>query len=455
MASSMLAKGFKQVLHTNQIRYLSVGAQRVSETLTEVSKLSNGVQVATQEAGSAGDLTTVSVYVGAGSRHENPANNGAASLLAHSQLQSAPLKQASAALGGEVKAYTGREHTVYYATVLKDQVGEAMEALTKCVSTVQGSSEVAKAAVEAELAAKDLRCESNLMEDLHDAAYLDTPMGLPIKGTSASVASLDADQLEAFRSSTYTAPRLLVAAAGAVNHAEIVSLSDKLLGTMNGTAEVPTAEARFVGSDKRTLFDSSPVAHVAVAFETEGANSAMTVPLMLIKTVLGSWDTTATIGKNSAWKLTQWISEGNLAYSYKPFHCLYKDSGLFGIQWSAKDCHQEDLMYAATYQLMRTVHQLTDEEVERAKVCLKAELLAKTGSTASIVEGLGTQMLAHGRHLSLAELFTRIDDLSVLDVKECAKAVINDKDHALAAIGPIHELPDYNWIRRRSYWLRY
>ena len=57
--------------------------------------------------------------------------------------------------------------------------------------------------------------------------------------------------------------------------------------------------------------------------------------------------------------------------------------------------------------------------------------------------------------MSNAELFARIDALSTADVKATANKFINDEDHALAAIGPIFELPDYNWIRRRSYWLRY
>lgn len=57
--------------------------------------------------------------------------------------------------------------------------------------------------------------------------------------------------------------------------------------------------------------------------------------------------------------------------------------------------------------------------------------------------------------MSIAEVFARIDAVTPEDVKATAKKVINDNDHALAAVGPIYELPDYNWIRRRSHWLRY
>ena len=61
-----------------------------------------------------------------------------------------------------------------------------------------------------------------------------------------------------------------------------------------------------------------------------------------------------------------------------------------------------------------------------------------------------------GRVMSLNEMMARVDALTMMDdVKSAANEVINDQDHALAAIGGIHELPDYNWIRRHSYMLRY
>jgi processing peptidase subunit beta len=73
----------------------------------------------------------------------------------------------------------------------------------------------------------------------------------------------------------------------------------------------------------------------------------------------------------------------------------------------------------------------------------------------AVGETMATQMATIGRAMSLAEALGRVDALDHADVKSVASEVINDQDHALAAIGGIHELPDYNWIRRHSFMLRY
>ena len=112
-------------------------------------------------------------------------------------------------------------------------------------------------------------------------------------------------------------------------------------------------------------------------------------------------------------------------------------------------------MYWSLENLMRGCHQISDQEVVRAKVHLKSKFLLMQETHSDTADFIGQQMLAHGRRMSNAEIFARIDGLTTADVKATASKFINDEDHALAAVGPIFELPDYNWIRRRSYWHRY
>ena len=75
--------------------------------------------------------------------------------------------------------------------------------------------------------------------------------------------------------------------------------------------------------------------------------------------------------------------------------------------------------------------------------------------TSGLAEDVGRQLITYGRYIPKEELFARIDAVDVETVKEVANRVIYDQDVAIAAMGDTTLLPDYNWFRRRTYWLRY
>jgi processing peptidase subunit beta len=197
------------------------------------------------------------------------------------------------------------------------------------------------------------------------------------------------------------------------------------------------------------------MAHVAVAFQGASWTSEYAFPLMLMQTLLGSYDRASGIGKNSASKLCQEIAMSETAHSLSTFNTCYKDTGLFGVYAVAPDNKLDDMMWHIMNNIVRLVHIVSDEEVERAKVNLKATLLMALDGNSNVAEDIGRQMLTYGRRMTPAEIFSRIDAVTTSDIKATAAKFINDEDHALSAVGGIHELPDYNWIRRHSYWLRY
>lgn len=225
----------------------------------------------------------------------------------------------------------------------------------------------------------------------------------------------------------------------------------------DGTVDDAMAPGTFCGSDKRIRMDSNDAAHVAVAFEGASYDSKYLMPLMLMEALLGGADESELTldKKNQTRRMVVDQGEQEAASSFKTFNMSYKDTGLFGVYFSAPDNRCEDAMWYTLWNMVRLCHKTTDEEVAFARTQLKSKLVTEFGSNAGVASSLAKSLMCYGRMTTIGEMFARIDAVDKDAIKQTAKALINDQDHALAAVGPIHELPDYNWIRRRSHWLRY
>ncbi|KAF4321708.1 hypothetical protein BBO99_00001688 [Phytophthora kernoviae] len=431
---------------------------------TEVTTLPSGLRVASE--GSHGETATVGVWIGAGSRYETAQNNGAAHFLEHmafkgtSKRTQQQLELEIENMGGHLNAYTSREQTVYYAKVFKKDVPRAMDILSDILQNSkldEGAIERERDVILREMEEVNKQQEEVVFDRLHETAFMGNGLGRTILGPIENIRNLKKSDLQDYIATHYTAPRMVIAGAGAVDHSQLVELAQKSFGDLPTTPAVdPTLEpVRFVGSDVRVKDDKMPLAHVAIAFEGFSWTSEHSFPLLIMQTLLGSWDRTSGAGMNMSSKLGQVIAEKELAHSYMSFNTCYQDTGLFGVYAVGDKYKLNDLTWYTMEAMVRLVHKTTDEEVERAKTQLKANMLMQLDGSSPICEDIGRQMLTYGRRMTPAEIFARIDAVDAAAVRQTADEVINDKEHALAATGPIHELPDYNFIRRRSYWLRY
>eukprot|EP00591_Stephanopyxis_turris_P003719 CAMPEP_0195524756 /NCGR_PEP_ID=MMETSP0794_2-20130614/24782_1 /TAXON_ID=515487 /ORGANISM="Stephanopyxis turris, Strain CCMP 815" /LENGTH=467 /DNA_ID=CAMNT_0040655045 /DNA_START=115 /DNA_END=1515 /DNA_ORIENTATION=+ len=424
---------------------------------TDITTMDSGLRVASETV-MGSETATVGVWIDAGSRYETAANNGAAHFLEHMAFKGTQkrtqqqLEVEIENMGGHLNAYTSREQTVYFAKVFKHDVGNAVEIL----SDILLNSKLDEAAIHRErdvilreMSEVNKQQEELVLDHLHATAFQGTGLGRTILGPEENIRSLTRDDLKGYIDTHYTAPRMVIAGAGAINHEELCEMADTHFGALptvpkNGV-EIAMEPAVFTGSDIRVKFDSDNMAHVALAFESASWTSEYAFPLMLMQTILGSYDRASGLGKNVASKMCQEIAGGELAHSISTFNTCYKDTGLFGIYTVAPDNKLDDLFWYTLSNLVRLVHNVSPEEMERAKTNLKATMLMGLDGNSNIAEDIGRQMLTYGRRMTPAEIFSRIDAISADDINATAAKFINDQDHALAAVGGIHELPDYNW----------
>ncbi|CAE7674820.1 MPP1, partial [Symbiodinium microadriaticum] len=302
---------------------------------TEVTTLDSGMRVASQTL--PGETATVGVWIDTGSRYETPANNGVAHFLEHITFKGTPnrtqqkLEEEIENMGAHLNAYTSREQTVYYARVFKDDVPKAMEILSDILQNSEidaGAVEREKDVILREMLEVNKVYEERILDHLHETAFMGTGLGQTILGPEENIRNMTRGDIIDYIDTHYTANRFVVAGAGAVDHKQLADLSQKHFGRVPKTPKngklVQMDPAVFTGSDKLIRFDSMREAHVAMAFEGASWSSEFAFPLMVIQTILGSWDRSSPSGANIASRLAQDLAIKDSAHSFMTFNTCYK-----------------------------------------------------------------------------------------------------------------------------------
>ncbi|KAK4270167.1 hypothetical protein QN277_023246 [Acacia crassicarpa] len=458
-------------------RFLKYGSPRptlsdhtriLSAPETRVTTLPNGLRVAT-ESNLAAKTATVGVWIDAGSRFETEETNGTAHFLEHMIFKGTEKRTARALeeeienMGGHLNAYTSREQTTYYAKVTDKDVPKALDILSDILQNSKfDGNRISRErdVILREMEEVEGQTEEVIFDHLHATAFQYTPLGRTILGPAQNIKTITKDHLQSYIRTHYTAPRMVIAASGAVKHEDIVEEVKKLFTKLSAdptTASQLVAKepAIFTGSEVRMIDDDIPLAQFAVAFEGAAWTDPDSVALMVMQAMLGSWNKTAGGGKHMGSELAQRVGINEVAESMMAFNTNYKDTGLFGVYAVAKPDCLDDLAYAIMYETTKLAYRVSEDDVTRARNQLKSSLLLHIDGTSPVAEDIGRQLLTYGRRIPFAELFARIDAVDASTIKRVANRFIYDRDVAISAMGPIQGLPDYNWFRRRTYWNRY
>ncbi|MEW5299529.1 MAG: hypothetical protein WDW36_002537 [Sanguina aurantia] len=437
---------------------------------TKVTTLRNGLRVAT-EAIPFAETTTVGIWINSGSRFETDANNGVAHFLEHILFKGTKkrtvreLEVEVENMGGQLNAYTGREQTCYYAKVMGKDVGKAVDIL----SDILLNSNLDERAInrERDVILREMeevnKQNSELVFDhLHATAFQHSPLGRTILGPVDNIKSINRDQLVQYMKTHYRGPRIVLAAAGAVDHDQLVKLAAAAFGGIPDEDDTTSVRALttkepslFTGSYVHDRFPDATESSFAVAFRGASWTDPDSIPLMVMQTMLGGWDKNSTVGKHASSNLTQTVAAEGLADAYMAFNTNYHDTGLFGVYGVTDRERNEDFAWAIMSELTKLCYDVSENEVTRARNQLKASLMFNQDSTHHVAESIGRELLTYGRRMPKAELFARIDAVDANAIRAVADRFIYDQDMAIAAVGDVQQMPDYTWFRRRSYWLRY
>jgi predicted Zn-dependent peptidase len=389
------------------------------------------------------------IWAAVGSRDETPRLAGASHYLEHLLFKGTRRRDAleiSAALdavGGELNAFTTKEYTCYYARVLDADLPLAVDVVSDMVT----SSQLARDDVESE---RGVILEEIAMHDdepadaVHDAiartVHGDTPLGRSVLGTVDSITAVPRDAVASYYRRRYTPDRLVVAAAGSVDHAAVVRLVRKAFGPLlDGDAQpVP---ARIGGSAPAFRAGVSvlrrPTEQANLLLATEGLprTDERRFALGVLNAALGG-------GMSS--RLFQEVREKRgLAYSVYSFSTGYADTGIFGVYAGCLPKKADQVLAICREQLVTVAeHGLTDEELARGKGQVRGSLVLGLEDTGSRMSRLGKSELVYGELLSVDDILARVAAVTPDDVRAVAAHVVGGRP-ALAVIGPYDEDRDF------------
>ncbi len=405
----------------------------------KITRLPNGLTVASERMPGVA-TATLGVWVAAGSRHEHADEHGLSHLIEHMAFKGTKRRSARAIaedienVGGDLNAATSVEGTSYTARVLAEDVGVALDVIGDILTqSVFDEGELAreKNVILQEHAAVEDTPDDVVYDAFTEAAFPGQPLGRPILGRPETIVSFDRGAIEGFLAREYTPGRMVLAAAGAVDHAEILAAAEQHFGGLAGARAEAPAPADYRGGERR------------MPRRLEQANLVLGLPglsfrdpdyyaLHLFAQVLGGGLTS---------RLWHEVRETRgLAYEIHAFHWPFSDCGIFGVGAGTSGADLPALVEVTAACAGRLTRDLEEVELARAKAQLKVSLLSALETPGGRIERAARQLLAWDRVIPVAEIVAKVDVVTVEGVREAGRRVLAGAP-TLAAIGPIRKLP--------------
>lgn len=403
----------------------------------QLSTLPNGFRVASEHDAEC-HSAAFAIAVDVGARHEEVSEGGLSHLLEHmafkgtAKMNAREIAEAFDLMGGNVNAYTSHEHTVYYAKVLKEYAADALRLL--CEIVAHSTFDAHELEREREVVLQEIAMHHDTPDDLvfdlyQDMAFGGQALGRPILGDPERIAAYTRDDIIAYTRKHYQPYRMVLAAAGYVEHAQTLRIAEAFFAQhAAATVQHALPTARYVGGEK-TLEKELEQVQLVLGFPGLASPHPDYYALQVFSTILGG-------GMSS--RLFQEIRERRgLAYSVSAFASGYQDVGLLGIYAGTTVEHLTELVVALKEVLAGMREGVSDAELLRAKNQLKAGTVMTRENCGSIAEWIARHLLVYGEYRTVERLLAQIDAVTQEDLVRMAALALGDAAPVVAALGPI------------------
>ncbi|MEY2456422.1 MAG: hypothetical protein QOK06_1516 [Acidimicrobiaceae bacterium] len=409
----------------------------------EEAVLANGIRLVTERMPEARSVT-IGFWVGVGGRDEPPPLSGASHFLEHlvfkgtDRRSAREIAEAIDALGGEMNAFTSREHTAYYTRLPAAALDVGLDLLTDVLA--QPALRPHEVDAEREVILEEILLSEDTPDDkvhslLAEALYPGHPLGREVLGDQASVEAMTRDDIDLFRRTHYRPANIVVAAAGLLDHAAVAEGIEHYLPDLEKGVpphrEPPTADPVPLVVGHR----SSEQGHIALGWRALDQSDPDRYALSVANQTFG--------GGMSSRLFQEVREERGLAYSVYSATSLYSDSGLLMVYAGTAPARVGEVLSVIDDQVAALFADgVTEQELQVAKGYLEGSLLLGLEDSGSRMGRLGRSELSRGEVVPVDEHLSRIRAVTLDDVGRVLKRVLAGP-RSLAVVGPFTEA-DFN-----------
>lgn len=449
---------------------------------TNVTTLSNGFRVACEENPNA-KFATIGLAIEAGSAYDTEGLFGTGrvlekcNFLGTANQSRQQLAAAVEEIGGHLNVDSDREITQIQVKVARENVDKAVSLLADVARNARLSDEDIKTAKETALSQRhefEERVDEVVFDNLHRCAFDSTSVGLgaPLYGSEEGIQAVDKKALEDYRKANYTAKRMVLVGAGAVNTTALEKAAQANFGDLASGAQ-PALESRYVGGDIRLWNLRFKTTHIAWGFQTCGAACEDSIPLGLATQIHGGFHRSQhEMGQHAMHRVLKVYASqdhntpSNVHFPEQSIEVAnsflkqYNNTGLCGMYLVARPAMtspndagsvQEIWQYTMAEWCRMTQKMMHQQELDQAKVNYKAQLLFNQDGSSNSATDIGRQVLQLGRRVPLNEMFARVDDITVTNVQETLQHYFFARRPVYSLMGYAYPLPTYEYSSMWTY----
>jgi predicted Zn-dependent peptidase len=409
--------------------------------------LSNGIRIVTKQVPQARSVA-MGVWVNVGARDERGEEGGLSHFIEHMIFKGTKRRAALQiakefdAIGGQCNAFTSKENTCYYAKVMDTHVDTMVDLLSDIfLNSVFDSDEVER---ERQVILQEIRMlEDTPDEHIHvllaEAVWGSHPLGCSILGIPETVTRFDSDRIKQYFSRAYQPERIVIAAAGNLEHVPFVESIAQVFEVVRRGNDFP--ERTKPTMDWVATAHPKKLEQVHICLGTKGVHT--TDPRRHTCALLN-----VVLGGNMSSRLFQEIRERRgLAYAIYSFILSYSDTGLIGVYVGVDKSNTQEALRLIVKEMKQLREKPVDDaELRNAKEHLKGGLYLAAESTSNQMTRLAHNEIYFRRHIPLQELVDEIEKVTAEDILGLAHDTFQHGAVSLALLGPVDEKASYENI---------